>query len=100
LEKLKAEEEKLAELERIAKEEEEVELARQANELGELARQQELELQNNAEEAAPVEDASEPVVEAPESPAVEEETPAEAVVEESIVEPESAAVEEEPVAEE
>ena len=59
MEKLKAEESKLAELERVAKEEEEVELARQANELAELARQQEQELQStNVEESVPVEPSS------------------------------------------
>lgn len=61
----------------MAKEEEEIELARQANELAEMARQQTEELQNGEDAAVPVEIVSieneEPVVEeAPESPAIDE----------------------------
>jgi hypothetical protein len=95
-------------LERIAKEDEDVALAQQANELGEIARQQTEELQAS-EEAAPVEEVSEapveevtapeePIVEAPESPAIVEESPVEespAVVEEAVVESEEAAPAEE-----
>lgn len=71
----------MSELERISKEEEDVELARQANELNELARQQEAEIlsQSPAPEATPTEEIAAPVEEsapAPESsetPAVVEE---------------------------
>src|SRR5690349_517206 len=58
LEKIKAEEAHLAELEARAKEDEDIALASQANELAELARSQTQELEQNGEEesAAPEEE--------------------------------------------
>lgn len=95
MEKLKAEEVKLAELERVATEEEEVELARQANELAEIARQQTEELQNGEFLETKVVD-NEILVDADiavnseqtgsfEPPAVEEITPSEEDKEENVV---------------
>lgn len=101
----------MAELERISKEEEDVELARQANELTELARQQEAELQSPPPEPAVAEAESTPVEEpavvsepevapveeevAPvEEPVVEAEAPVEEVVEEPVVEEPAPAAEE------
>lgn len=83
-------------MERISKEEEDVELARQANELTELARQQEADLQSPPPEPEVVEA---PVVEEP-AVVAEESAPVEAeeAVAETPVEPEAPVVEE-PVSE-